>query len=99
MVVKVLGSAAGGGSPQWNCHCARCSAAREGSRAQPRTQSSIAVRADGGPWYLVNASPDLRQQLGALPHDANGDLRSTPVAGIVLTDAEIDHTAGPLPPP
>src|SRR5207248_8977437 len=60
------------------------------------TQSSIAVRSDGGPWYLVNASPDLRQQLAGLPYDANGGLRGTPVAGIVLTDAEIDHTAGLL---
>jgi pyrroloquinoline quinone biosynthesis protein B len=97
MVVRILGSAAGGGFPQWNCNCRVCSASRNGhGRAQPRTQSSIAVRADSGPWYLVNASPDLRQQLAALPHERTSDLRVTPLAGIVLTDAEIDHTAGLL---
>jgi pyrroloquinoline quinone biosynthesis protein B len=69
---------------------------REGELAEPRTQSSIAVRADDGPWYLVNASPDLRQQLAGLPGDPTDELRVTPVAGIVLTDAEIDHTAGLL---
>ena len=97
MVVRILGSAAGGGYPQWNCNCRVCAAARNGNgRALPRTQSSIAVRADDGPWFLVNASPDLRQQLAELPVERSGDLRATPVAGIVLTDAEIDHTAGLL---
>jgi len=97
MIVRVLGSAAGGGFPQWNCNCRVCAAARNGhGRAQPRTQSSIAVRAAGGPWYLVNASPDLRQQLAALPYEHGDELRVTPVAGVVLTDAEIDHTAGLL---
>src|SRR5581483_5803588 len=97
MIVRVLGSAAGGGFPQWNCNCAVCAAARNGhGRAQPRTQSSIAVRADRGPWYLVNASPDLRQQLAQLPRDRTKGLRETPIAGVVLTDAEIDHTAGLL---
>jgi pyrroloquinoline quinone biosynthesis protein B len=61
-----------------------------------RTQSSIAVRPNDGPWYLVNASPDLRQQLAVLPGERGGELRMTPVAGVVLTDAEIDHTAGLL---
>ncbi|SRR5579884_580354 len=97
MVVRILGSAAGGGFPQWNCNCRVCTAARNGhGRALPRTQSSIAVRAEAGPWYLVNASPDLRQQLAELPHERTDGLRVTPVAGIVLTDAEIDHTAGLL---
>ena len=97
MVVRVLGSAAGGGFPQWNCNCRVCAAARNGhNRAQPRTQSSIAVRAEHGPWYLINASPDLRQQLADLPQERGTALRTTPVAGIVLTDAEIDHTAGLL---
>jgi pyrroloquinoline quinone biosynthesis protein B len=97
VVVRILGSAAGGGYPQWNCNCRVCSAARNGNgRALPRTQSSIAVRADRGPWYLVNASPDLRQQLAELPAERTSDLRVTPIAGIVLTDAEIDHTAGLL---
>src|SRR5579862_39354 len=97
MIVRVLGSAAGGGFPQWNCNCRVCEAARNGQgHAVPRTQSSIAVRSEHGPWYLVNASPDLRQQLAELPHDRTDDLRVTPVAGVVLTDAEIDHTAGLL---
>jgi pyrroloquinoline quinone biosynthesis protein B len=97
VVVRILGSAAGGGYPQWNCNCRVCSEARNGNgRAVPRTQSSIAVRADHGPWYLINASPDLRQQLAELPAERTDDLRVTPLAGIVLTDAEIDHTAGLL---
>jgi pyrroloquinoline quinone biosynthesis protein B len=97
VVVRILGSAAGGGSPQWNCNCRVCSAVRDADgRAEARTQSSIAVRANDGPWYLVNASPDLRQQLAELPADRGRDLRVTPIAGIVLTDGEIDHTAGLL---
>jgi pyrroloquinoline quinone biosynthesis protein B len=94
--VRVLGSAAGGGFPQWNCHCATCEAAREGVRAQPRTQSSLAIRGDEGPWFLVNASPDLRQQLQTLPRQPAAAIRAPPVAGVLLTDAEIDHTAGLL---
>jgi pyrroloquinoline quinone biosynthesis protein B len=105
--IRILGSAAGGGFPQWNCRCPTCEAAREGVRAQPRTQSSLAIRGGEGPWFLVNASPDARQQLEAItdahvsgvrtppdPH-VNG-VRSPPVAGVLLTDAEIDHTAGLL---
>jgi len=93
--VRVLGSAAGGGFPQWNCRCGTCEAARAGHRARPRTQSSLAVRGEGGPWWLVNASPDLRQQLETL--DREGDaVRAAPIAGVLLTDAEIDHTAGLL---
>ena len=94
MRVRVLGSAAGGGFPQWNCRCRVCEAARAGERARPRTQSSIAIRGDGGPWFLVNASPDLREQLEAL--DAPDGVRASPIAGVLLTDAEIDHTAGLL---
>jgi pyrroloquinoline quinone biosynthesis protein B len=90
--IVILGSAAGGGLPQWNCGCPVCSAARSG-RATPRMQSSIAVRGTGGPWYLVNASPDVRQQL-ELVREGGDALRSSPVAGVLLTDAEIDHTAG-----
>ncbi len=96
MRVRVLGSAAGGGFPQWNCHCEPCQAAREGVRARPRTQSSLAIRGDEGPWFLVNASPDARQQLeGLAPRQPDG-VRAPPVAGVLLTDAEIDHTAGLL---
>jgi pyrroloquinoline quinone biosynthesis protein B len=93
--VRILGSAAGGGFPQWNCHCPTCEAARTGA-ATPRTQSSLAIRGAEGPWLLANASPDLRQQLeGLAAHDAHG-VRAPPVAGVLLTDAEIDHTAGLL---
>jgi pyrroloquinoline quinone biosynthesis protein B len=92
--VRVLGSAAGGGFPQWNCHCEVCEAARVGARARPRTQSSLAIRGDDGPWYLVNASPDLREQLESVA--VSGGVRASPVAGVLLTDAEIDHTAGLL---
>jgi len=94
--VRVLGSAAGGGFPQWNCHCGTCEAAREGVRARPRTQSSLAIRGDEGPWFLVNASPDARQQLETLTPDQVDGVRAPPIAGVLLTDAEIDHTAGLL---
>ncbi len=96
MRVRVLGSAAGGGFPQWNCHCEPCQAAREGVRARPRTQSSLAIRGDEGPWFLVNASPDARQQLEGLAPPQRDGVRTPPVAGVLLTDAEIDHTAGLL---
>ena len=96
MRIRILGSAAGGGFPQWNCHCGTCEAARAGERARPRTQSSLAISGSEGPWFLVNASPDARQQLEALsPRHVEG-VRSPPVAGVLLTDAEIDHTAGLL---
>ena len=96
MRVRILGSAGGGGFPQWNCHCDTCQAAREGVRARPRTQSSLAIRGEEGPWFLVNASPDTRQQLEALtPGQAHG-VRAPPIAGVLFTDAEIDHTAGLL---
>jgi pyrroloquinoline quinone biosynthesis protein B len=94
MRARIIGSAAGGGFPQWNCNCPVCTAAREG-RAEPRTQSSIVIRSGEEPWYLVNASPDLLRQLEDLPADRSG-LRSNPIAGVVLTDGEIDHTAGLL---
>jgi pyrroloquinoline quinone biosynthesis protein B len=94
--VRVLGSAAGGGFPQWNCHCGTCEAARAGVRARPRTQSSLAIRGGEGPWYLVNASPDARQQLETLTPQHGDGVRAPPIAGVLLTDAEIDHTAGLL---
>jgi pyrroloquinoline quinone biosynthesis protein B len=96
VLVRILGSAAGGGFPQWNCRCPTCEAARAGVRARPRTQSSLAIRGDEGPWFLVNASPDARQQLEAVtPRQVDG-VRAAPIAGVLLTDAEIDHTAGLL---
>jgi len=94
--IRVLGSAAGGGFPQWNCRCPTCEAARTGVRAQPRTQSSLAIRGGDGPWFLVNASPDARQQLEAVTDPGVDGVRSPPIAGVLLTDAEIDHTAGLL---
>src|SRR3954454_3783753 len=97
MRVRVLGSAAGGGFPQWNCHCETCEAARAGVRARPRTQSSLAIRGVEGPWFLVNASPDARQQLETLVDGRHAaGVRAPPIAGVLLTDAEIDHTAGLL---
>src|SRR3954471_9428850 len=96
VLARVLGSAAGGGSPQWNCRCGTCEAARGGVRARPRTQSSLAIRGDDGPWFLVNASPDLRQQLETLEPERVDGVRAPPIAGVLLTDAEIDHTAGLL---
>lgn len=97
MRIRVLGSAAGGGFPQWNCGCPGCRAVRDGSRpATPRTQSSIAVSPDGRRWWLVNASPDVRTQLADTPAlHPTGD-RATPLQGVLLTDAEIDHTLGLL---
>ena len=94
--VRILGSAAGGGFPQWNCRCETCEAARGGVRARPRTQSSLAIRGAEGPWFLVNASPDARQQLEALAPGQVDGVRAPPIAGVLLTDAEIDHTAGLL---
>ena len=93
MLLRILGTSAGGGLPQWNCACLKCQAAREG-QIRPLTQSSIAVRAKEGTWFLVNASPDVRQQLERLRDGSFNDIRSNPIAGIILTDAEIDHTSG-----
>ncbi|MDQ3138644.1 MAG: pyrroloquinoline quinone biosynthesis protein PqqB [Gemmatimonadota bacterium] len=95
MHVVLLGTAAGGGFPQWNCWCPSCRVARsEPDRAIPRSQSSAAVSADGGRWFLLNASPDVRDQLGRLSFPAPTGARHVPVEGIVLTDAELDHTLG-----
>ena len=96
--ILVLGSAAGGGFPQWNCNCEACRRARAGEPgAVARTQSSLAVSADDRHWFLLNASPDLRQQINANPllHPRAG-LRPSPVSGVVLTNGDIDHVAGLL---
>ncbi|MEE8505339.1 MAG: pyrroloquinoline quinone biosynthesis protein PqqB [Kiloniellales bacterium] len=98
MRVLVLGSAAGGGFPQWNCNCPVCQGARAGGGvAFPRTQSSIAASADGARWVLFNASPDLRQQITDNPqlHPKTG-ARHSPIAAVVLTNADVDHVAGLL---
>jgi pyrroloquinoline quinone biosynthesis protein B len=96
MKILVLGSAAGGGFPQWNCNCRNCAGVRDGSvRATPRTQSSIAVSANGVDWVLFNASPDILSQFRASPALQPGRaLRDTGIVGVVLMDAQIDHTTG-----
>ncbi|UCI10530.1 pyrroloquinoline quinone biosynthesis protein PqqB [Mesorhizobium sp. B1-1-8] len=100
MLVKIIGSAAGGGFPQWNCNYRLSRAARSGMRGvQPRTQSSIAASAEGTGWVLFNASPDIRQQIAQTPELqplANAPPRSTPIRAVVLTNADIDHIAGLL---
>lgn len=95
MHVRLLGTAAGGGFPQWNCWCPSCEVARrDPARAMPRTQSSAAVSADGERWFLLNASPDVREQVQSLNGHAPAGARHVPVEGVVLTDAEIDHSLG-----
>jgi pyrroloquinoline quinone biosynthesis protein B len=98
MKVRVLGSAAGGGFPQWNCNCANCAGVRNGTiTASPRTQSSIAVSADGRSWVLVNASPDLLAQIRSFPAlQPARALRDTAISDVLLVDAQIDHTLGLL---
>jgi pyrroloquinoline quinone biosynthesis protein B len=96
--VIVLGAAAGGGFPQWNCACDNCQRVYDGGLA-PQTQSSLAVTGDGENWFLLNASPDLRQQIlrtPALHPKANGTRRHSPIAGAVLTNADVDHVTGLL---
>src|ERR1700757_4754332 len=96
--VVVLGAGAGGGVPQWNCGCPVCRKARDEAPELRRTQASIAVSADGEHWFLVNASPDLRQQLIATPqlHPRRGALRHSPITGVILTNGELDAVAGLL---
>ena len=96
--IHVLGSAAGGGFPQWNCNCPQCSAVRSGSPHHlPRTQSSIAVTANEIDWLLVNTSPDVLQQIKAFPAlQPARALRDTGIAAVLLMDAQIDHTTGLL---
>ncbi|GBQ27327.1 pyrroloquinoline quinone biosynthesis protein PqqB [Gluconacetobacter sacchari] len=96
--IIVLGAAAGGGFPQWNSNAAGCRRARAGDPgALPRTQASIAISGDGVHWFVVNASPDLRAQIGQTPalHPREG-LRSTPIAGVILTGGEVDTVTGLL---
>jgi len=96
--VVVLGAAAGGGVPQWNCGCPVCRAARTDHPELQSTQASIAISGDGAHWFLINASPDLRQQLIATPqlHPKAGRLRHSPITGVILTNGEIDAVAGLL---
>ncbi len=98
MRVAILGSAAGGGFPQWNCACTNCRGLRAGTfNGRARTQAQLAVSADGSSWFLLGASPDLRAQI-----ESNADLqpssglRQSPIAGAVLANADIDHVLGLL---
>ena len=98
--IYILGSAAGGGLPQWNCACGNCVAARDG-KIDPQTQSSIAISADSEAfqnWWLINASPDLPQQIESTTRlQPQCDIsRNTPIAGVLLTNADIDHALGLL---
>lgn len=97
MIVKIIGTAAGGAYPQWNCNCCNCADARLHGKA--RLQTALAVSADARSWLLVNASPDLPQQISATPRlqpTADSPLRSSPIRAVVLTGAEIDQIAGLL---
>ena len=97
MWVRVLGAAAGGGFPQWNCGCPQCRVVRDGSRpCRSRTQSSVAVSADYQRWFLLNASPDIRAQIESFPALQPGGIRHSPLEAVLLTDAELDHTLGLL---
>jgi pyrroloquinoline quinone biosynthesis protein B len=99
MQIHLLGTAAGGGVPQWNCSCAVCREARQDNgRVQPRTQSSVAISADGRSWFLLNASPDIRSQIENFPplHPSAGTPRNSPIEAVLLTNADLDHTLGLL---
>lgn len=100
MLIRVLGSAAGGGFPQWNCNAPTSRAAWAGDpAASPRTQSSLAVSSDGQRWVLLNASPDIRQQIAATPAlqpVAGQGQRNSPIRAVVVTNADVDHVAGLL---
>jgi pyrroloquinoline quinone biosynthesis protein B len=96
--ILVLGAAAGGGFPQWNCNCAACRRARSKDKnARPSHQASVAVSADGEHWFVLNAAPDLRQQINENPKlHPHGALRQSPVAGVIVTNGDIDAVVGLL---
>jgi pyrroloquinoline quinone biosynthesis protein B len=100
MLIKVLGSAAGGGVPQWNCNGRNSADARQGvAGVTPRTQASVAVSADGRQWVVLNAAPDLRQQINETPElqpDPDGAPRNSPIKAVVLTNGDVDAVAGLL---
>lgn len=97
MILRVLGSAAGGGLPQWNCACANCVAARAG-KIPSQTQSSVAFCGQDRQWWLINASPDLARQIEATPElqPSPDSPRNSPIAGVFLTNADVDHALGLL---
>ena len=100
VLIRILGSSAGGGFPQWNCNCANCRAVRAGAPGfAARTQTSLAVSADGANWVLLNASPDLRQQIAMnseLAPRADAGARASPIKAVVLTNGDVDSIAGLL---
>ena len=99
MHVRVLGAAAGGGFPQWNCLCSNCQRLRQGKfHGTARSQTQLAINAGSESWFLVNASPDLRYQIEsfALLHPYSGSFRQSPIKGVVLTSAEVDAALGLL---
>jgi len=97
MRIRVLGSAAGGGFPQWNCGCPNCRGVRAGTvKATPRTQESVAISADGEHWVLLNASPEIRQQIESFPPLHPKKPRHSPIAALVLTNGDLDHCLGLL---
>ncbi|MBC8132532.1 MAG: pyrroloquinoline quinone biosynthesis protein PqqB [Deltaproteobacteria bacterium] len=99
MRLRVLGSAAGGGFPQWNCGCPNCQGVRSGSLrgvAQARRQESVALSADGRSWFLLNASPEIREQIESFPPLWPHERRHSPISGIVLTNGDLDHGLGLL---
>ena len=98
MRIIVLGSAAGGGFPQWNCACPNCRKAWAGDlEVRPRTQSSLAATADGVCWLVLNASPDIRAQIQATPAlHPRGEGRDSPISDVLLTNGDVDHVAGLL---
>ncbi len=98
MQIKILGSAAGGGFPQWNCNCRNCVSSRDGTlKGKPRTQTQVAICQDNRTWFLLNASPDLRAQIEATSalHPRNTG-RDSPIGGVLLTSGDIDQIAGLL---
>lgn len=97
MHVRVLGSAAGGGFPQWNCGCDNCRAARSGAPGVlPRTQESVAISADRETWFLLNVSPEVRAQIESFSELHPRAPRHSPIAGLVLTNGDLDHCLGVL---
>ncbi|MGA3119579.1 MAG: pyrroloquinoline quinone biosynthesis protein PqqB [Polyangiaceae bacterium] len=95
MRIRVLGSAAGGAFPQWNCGCSNCSAVRAGDpRVQRRTQDSLAVTAGRGRWHLINASPDILRQIESTPDLEPRGARDSPIHSIVLSNGDLDHVLG-----
>jgi len=98
MQIRIPGSAAGGGFPQWNCACANCSAVRAGTFAgKPRAQAQVAVSRDGESWFLLGASPDLRMQIEATVElQPKAGVRRSPISGVALSSADLDHVLGLL---